>query len=141
MFTSTWKWFLVSCLCCVAALAAGDTDNSEECRRAASGQVGWGVIYVVCPDLPRMPLHEMRAVVIEVLDGTSRRAGEVSVFFFTDEFFLRRQRRPGTRKNLFERWGRSLVGVYQTGSEVLTVRTINSKKWRELHLPTDRNRS
>ena len=139
MFTSRWLHLCFLSLWLLSACAADNAKESEECGRLISGPKKWGAIYVFCPKLPQMSAKQARRVVIEVLDGTTRKAGDASIYFFSDESVLHRDRRPAEQGRLIESWGRAFVGVYRTESEVLTVRSIASAEWREIHLPTARN--
>ena len=139
MFTSRWIPLCFSSLWLLSAFAADNAKESEECGRLISGPVKWGAIYVFCPNLPNMTAMQARRVVINVLDSTTRRAGDTSIYFFSDESVLRRDRWPAEQGLLMESWGSAFVGVYRTENEVLTVRSITQDDWREIHLWTARN--
>jgi hypothetical protein len=139
MFTSRWLHLCFLSLWLLSAFAADNAKESEECGRLISGPTRWGAIYVFCPNLPQMSAKQALRVVIEVLDGTTRKAGDTSIYFFSDESVLRRDRWPAEQGLLIESWGSAFVGVYRTENEVLIVRSTSKDDWREIHLPTARN--
>ena len=123
------------CLLLIAPFLADSSDLPDDCGRLLSGPQHRHVIYVLCPSLPWLNQLQAHALVVSVLDSTTRRSGDVLIFFFRDEPVLHGQLVPAVQERLIETWGDAFVGSYSTQSKLLTVRSADSDKWLNVHLP------
>ena len=139
MFTSYWRLICISLLFPFSTSAEVSPDLPEDCGRLISGPPARDAIYVYCESLPQLTEEQALSLVIKVLNGTTRAAGEVRIFFFRDESVLHRNRWPADQGRLIDSWGGALVGAYHTQSQYLSVRTETDEGWREIYLPTARN--
>jgi hypothetical protein len=138
MFTSVWRLIFLSCsfsICCVSLVSA---ELPDDCGKLLRGPNYGHTLYVFCPSLPELSDEQAHSLVVGVLDYTTRRAGDIRIFFFRDESILRRDSWPANQERLIESWGDALVGAYHTHTQLLTVRSENSDSWREMRLTTAR---
>ena len=125
------------CLLLIAPVVANSAELPDGCGRLLSGPQHGHVIYVFCPSLPELSQLQAHALVMAVLDTTTRRSGDTLIFFFRDESVLHRDLVPASHERRIESWGNALVGSYNTHSNLLTVRSASSDKWRNIHLPIE----
>ena len=84
MFTSKWRHLCISCLLLILPLAANPADLTDDCGRLLSGPQHVHIVYVLCPSLPELDQEQAHAVVMAVLDTTTRRSGDTLILFFAN---------------------------------------------------------
>ena len=115
--------------------ATSFAEPSQDCGRLLSGPFDRYTIYVFCPSLLDLSREQAREVIVSAVDtSTPRVSGDVRILFFADESVLHRKSWPANQDRLIDSWGEAFLGAYHTQSSLLTVRSKDSDKWRNIHL-------